>query len=142
MDIKKIQRYAEPVLKNILADVGVGVSAEVGKDTGALTLKLTESVEICGYSTLIQFMFMKDGEVYFFALLDEIDVTVENAKAAFEVSTSTALNIALDDYLTVQLGAYLFDEETAGEMIRRYFDDFIYLIEEDENMKFLLSKMH
>ena len=142
INMKTVQLYAEDTLKNILSDVNVDVISEIAKETGALTLKLSESINVCGYSTLPQFMFMKDGEVYFFALLDEIDVTVENAKAAFEVSTSTALNIALDDYLTVQLGAYLFDEETAGEMIRRYFDDFIYLIEEDENMKFLLSKMH
>ena len=142
MNMKTIQLYAEDALRGILQDAGVGFTAEVGKDTGALTIKLESSVDVCGYSALIQFMFMKDGEVYFFALLDQIDVTVENAKAAFEVSTSTALNIALDDYLTVQLGAYLFDEETAGEMIRRYFDDFIYLLEEDENMKFLLSKMY
>ena len=142
MNMKTIQLYAEDTLRNILNDTGVGVTAEIGKDTGALTLKLTESINVCGYSTLIQFMFMKDGEVYFFALLDQIDVTVENAKAAFEVSTSTALNIALDDYLTVQLGAYLFREEDAGAMVQRYFDDFIYLLDEDENMKFLLSKMY
>ena len=142
MNMKTIQLYAEDTLKNILSDVNVDVTSEIAKDTGALTLKLSSSIDVCGYSTLIQFMFMKDGEVYFFALLDQIDVTVENAKAAFEVSTSTALNIALDDYLTVQLGAYLFREEDAGIMIRRYFDDFIYLLEEDENMKFLLSKMY
>ena len=142
LNMKTVQLYAEDTLKDILKDTGVGITAEVGKDTGALTVKLTESINVCGYSTLIQFMVRKDGEVYFFALLDEIDVTVENAKAAFEVSTSTALNIALDDYLTVQLGAYLFDEATAGEMIRRYFNDFIYLIEEDENMKFLLNRMY
>ena len=142
MNMKTIQLYAEDTLKTILEGTGVGITAEIGKDTGALTLKLSGSINVCGYSALIQFMFMKDGEVYFFALLDQIDVTVENAKAAFEVSTSTALNIALDDYLTVQLGAYLFDETNAGEMIRRYFDDFIYLLEEDENMKFLLSKMY
>ena len=142
MNMKTIQLYAEDTLRNILNDTGVGVTAEIGKDTGALTLKLNESINVCGYSTLIQFMFMKDGEVYFFALLDEIDVTVENAKAAFEASTTTALNIALDDYLTVQLGAYLFREEDAGAMVQRYFDDFIYLLDEDENMKFLLSKMY
>ena len=142
MNMKTIQLYAENALSAILKDTGVGFTSEIGSQTGALTLKLNESINVAGYSTLVQFMFMKDGEVYFFALLDEIDVTVENAKAAFEVSTSTALNIALDDYLTVQLGAYLFDETNAGEMIRRYFDDFIYLLEEDENMKFLLSKMY
>ena len=142
MNMKTIQLYAENALSAILKDTGVGFTSEIGSQTGALTLKLNESVNVAGYSTLVQFMFMKDGEVYFFALLDEIDVTVENAKAAFEASTSTALNIALDDYLTVQLGAYLFDETNAGEMIRRYFDDFIYLLEEDENMKFLLSKMY
>ena len=142
LNMKTVQLYAEDTLKDILKDTGVGITAEVGKDTGALTVKLTESINVCGYSTLIQFMFMKDGEVYFFALLDEIDVTVANAKAAFEASTSTALNIALDDYLTVQLGAYLFNETNAGDMIRRYFDDFIYLLEEDENMQTLLANMH
>ena len=142
INMKTVQLYAEDTLKNILSDVNVDVISEIAKETGALTLKLSESINVCGYSTLPQFMFMKDGEVYFFALLDEIDVTVENAKAAFEVSTSTALNIALDDYLTVQLGAYLFREEDAGAMVQRYFDDFIYLLDEDENMKFLLSKMY
>ncbi len=142
INMKTIQLYAEDTLKNILSDVNVDVTSEIAKDTGALTLKLSSSIDVCGHSALIQFMFMKDGEVYFFALLDEIDVTVENAKAAFEVSTTTALNVALDDYLTVQLGAYLFHEEDAGIMIRRYFDDFIYLLEEDESMKFLLSKMY
>lgn len=142
MNMKTIQLYAEDTLKNLLSDVNVGVSAEVGKDTGALTLKLSESINVCGYSALIQFMFMKDGEVYFFALLDEIDVTVENAKDAFEASTTTALSVALDDYLTIQLGAYLFREEDAGIMVRRYFDDLIYLLDEDDSMKRLLKKMH
>ena len=142
MNMKTIQLYAEDTLKSILKDTGVGISAEVGKDTGALTIKLSESIDVCGYSALVQFMFMKDGEVYFFTLLDEIDVTIENAKAAFEASTSTALNIALDDYLTVQLGAYLFREEDAGSIIQRYFDDFIYLLDEDENMKLLLNNMY
>ena len=141
MNMKTIQLYAEDVLQEILKGTGVDITAELGKDTGALTLKLTSSIDICEYSALIQFMFMKDGEVYFFALLDEIDITVENAAAAFKASTTTALNISLDDYLTVQLGAYLFHEEDAGIMIQRYFDDFIYLLEEDENMKLLLSKM-
>lgn len=140
--MKTIQLYAEDTLKKILSDINVDVTSEISKDTGALTVKLSNSIDVCGYSALIQFMFMKDGEVYFFALLDEIDVTVENAKDAFEASTTTALNIALDDYLTVQLGSYLFREEDAGEMIRRYFDDLIYLLEEDESMKKLLSKMH
>ena len=142
INMKTVQLYAEDTLKSILKDVNVGFSVETAKDTGALTLKLNESINVCGYTALIRFMFMTDGEVYFFALLDEIDVTVENAKDAFEVSTSTPLNIALDDYLTVQLGAYLFHEEDAGEMIRRYFDDFIYLLEEDDSMKKLLTKMH
>ena len=142
LNMKTIQLYAEDTLRSILNNTGVGFTAEIGKETGALTLKLNSSIDICGYSALAQFMFMKDGEVYFFTLLDEIDVTVTNAKAAFEVSTSTALNIALDDYLTVQLGAYLFHEADAGEMIRRYFDDFIYLIEEDDSMKLLLKNMH
>ena len=142
INMKTVQLYAEDTLKKILSDVNVDVTSEIAKDTGGLTVKLSNSIDVCGYSALIQFMFMKDGEVYFFALLDEIDVTVENAKAAFEASTTTALNIALDDYLTVQLGAYLLHEEDAGEMIRRYFDDFIYLLDEDASMKKLLAKMH
>jgi hypothetical protein len=142
LNMKTVQLYAEDTLKKILSDVNVDVTSEIAKDTGGLTVKLSNSIDVCGYSALIQFMFMKDGEVYFFALLDEIDVTVENAKDAFEASTTTALNIALDDYLTVQLGAYLLHEEDAGEMIRRYFDDLIYLLEEDDSMKKLLKKMH
>ena len=142
MNMKTIQLYAEDTLREILKGTGVGVSAEIGKNNGTLTIKLNESIKICGYSASSRFMFMKDGEVYFFTLFDEIDVTIENAKAAFEASTSTALNIALDDYLTVQLGAYLFNEANAGDMIARYFDDLIKLIKENENMNMLLNNMY
>lgn len=97
-------------------------------------------LDVCGHSVLFNFMFMKDGEVYFFALLDEIDVTVENAKLAFEASTTTAVSVTLDDYLTLQLGAYLFNKELAGAMIERYLDDVIYLISEDESLKELIAR--
>ena len=141
MDMDIVRMYAENALKSILKDINTEFTSEVGSN-GALTIKLNSSIDICGYNALPQFMFMKDGEVYFFTLFDEIELTVENAALAFECSTSTALNIALDDYLTPQLGAYLFDERNAGEMIARYFDDLIYLIDEDEHFKELLNNMH
>ena len=142
IDMDIVRPYAEGALKSILRDTNVGFTEEIGKDTKALTIKLDKSIDVCGYNALIQFMFMKNGEVYFFALFDEIDVTIENSKNAFEASTTTALNIALDDYLTVQLGAYIFDEKNAGDIILRYFDDLCYLIEEDASMKALLANMH
>lgn len=142
LNMKTIELYAKDALNDILEKVNVDFTSEIGKDNGALTIKINQSFDICGYNALSQFMFMKDGEVYFFTLLDEIDLTTENAALAFEVSTSTALNIAIDDYLTVQLGAYLFREEDAGDMVQRYLDDLIYLLDEDDDMKKLLDNMH
>ena len=141
LNVKNIQYYAEAALKEILKDTGVSYTAEVGRDTGALTLKLSKSVGIGGYSALIQFMFMKDGEVYFFALFDEIDLSAANAALAFEATSTTALGVTIDEFLTVELGAYLFNEADAGRMITRYFDDIIYLVDEDDSFKALLSKM-
>ena len=142
LDMKIVHDYAIDALKKILANVDVSISATTNEENGSLTLKVSESFCVCNRNILTQFMFMKDGEVYFFALLDEIDLTAENAAIAFETSSSTALNIAFDDYLVVQLGAYMFHEEDAGMLIYRYFDDLIYLLTEDPNMKKLLDRMH
>ena len=141
LDIKKIKQYAEEALGDILEGSENAIMSEIGADTGALTLKVRDGFPLCGYDVLPQFMFMKDGEVYFFTLLDEIDITAENAALAFEASTSTALSVSLDDYLTFQLGTYLFNEENAGDMIIRYFEDLIYLLEDDDSVKKLLSRM-
>lgn len=142
LNMKTVELYAKEALEQILKEADVTVMTEVNSENGSLTLKVSKSVEICGYSALSQFMFMKDGEIYFFTLLDELELTAENAATAFEISTSTAINIAIDDYLTAQLGAYLFHEEDAGMLVRRYFDDLIYLLCEDTDMKKLLVKMH
>lgn len=142
LNMKTVELYAKDVLEQLIKDTDATVTTEVNRDNGTMTLKLSGSINICGYSALPQFMFMQNGEIYFFTLFDELELTVENAATAFEISTSTALNIAIDDYLTAQLGAYLFHEEDAGMMIERYFDDLIYLLEEDPDMKKLLSKMH
>jgi hypothetical protein len=142
LNMKLVQYCAEKTLNSILKDVDVGYTAEIGKETGTLTLKLEKSIGVCGYNALMQFMFMKDGEVYFFTMLDQIDLTVENAAYAFEASTATALNIVIDEYLTVQLGAYLFDEKNAVDIMFRYIDDMVHLIEKDPNMKKLLNKMY
>ena len=142
LDMKIVHDYATDALKKILANVDVSISATISEESGTLTLKVSENFCLCNRNILTQFMFMKDGEVCFFSVLDEIDLTVENAAIAFETSTSTALNIALEDYLVVQLGAYIFHEEDAGMLISRYFDDLIYLLTEDPNMKKLLDRMH
>ena len=141
VDLKVIQRYAESTLGKILENCGAKFESSFNKDTGALTIKV-EDINVCGYSVLSQFMFMKDGEVYFFTLFDELDITAENAALAFEASTTTPIGVTIDDYLTLQLGAYLFREEDACLMIERYFDDMIYLLKEDESIKTLLSRMH
>ena len=142
MDMDIIRICAEKALDAILKDTRVGFTTEFNSENKSLTLKLSESIDVCGYSALIQFMFMKDGEVYFFALFDELDITVENAALAFEASTTTALSVQSDDYLTIQLGAYLFAERNAGIIIQRYFNDLIYLLEEDNSTKELLARMH
>ena len=142
VNMKIVQQYAGAALTDILRNCDETYSVEHNSGNGSMTIKLENSISVCGYSVLPQFMFMKDGEVYFFALLDKIDLTVENAALAFEASTSSALNVAIDEYLTVQLGAYLFNESQAGQMIERYFDDLIYLLEEDNDFKKLLSRMY
>ena len=142
LDMKIVHDYAVDALEQILANVDVSISATTNEENGSLTLKVSKSFCACNRNILPQFMFMKDGEVYFFTLLDEIDLTAENAAIAFKTSTSTALNIALDDYLVVQLGAYIFHEEDAGMLIYRYFNDLIYLLTEDPDMKKLLDRMH
>ena len=142
LDMKIVHDYAIYALEKILANVDVSISATTNEENGALTLQVSQSFCACNRNILPKFMFMKDGEVYFFTLLDEIDLTAENATIAFATSTSTALNIALDDYLVVQLGAYIFHEEDAGMLICRYFNDLIYLLTEDTDMKKLLDRMH
>ena len=142
LDMKIVHDYAIDALEQILANVDVSISATTNEENGTLTLKVSENFCLCNRNILTQFMFMKDGEVCFFSVLDEIDLTAENAAIAFETSSSTALNIAFDDYLVVQLGAYIFHEEDAGMLICRYFDDLIYLLTEDPNMKKLLDRMH
>ena len=142
LDMKIVHDYAIYALEKILANVDVSISATTNEENGSLTLEVSKSFCACNRNILPKFMFMKDGEVYFFTLLDKIDLTAENAAIAFETSTSTALNIAFDDYLVVQLGAYIFHEEDAGMLIYRYFDDLIYLLSEDTDMKKLLDRMH
>ena len=142
LDMKIVHDYAIDALEQILANVDVSISATTNEENGTLTLKVSENFCLCNRNILTQFMFMKDGEVCFFSVLDEIDLTAENAAIAFEMSSSTPLNIALEDYLVVQLGAYIFHEEDAGMLICRYFDDLIYLLTEDPNMKKLLDRMH
>ena len=142
LDMKIVHDYAIDALEQILANVDVSISATTNEENGALTLQVSKSFCACNRNILPKFMFMKDGEVYFFTLLDEIDLTAENAAISFEMSSSTPLNIALEDYLVVQLGAYIFHEEDAGMLICRYFDDLIYLLTEDPNMKKLLDRMH
>ena len=142
LDMKIVHDYAIDALEQILANVDVSISATTNEENGALTLQVSKSFCACNRNILPKFMFMKDGEIYFFTLLDEIDLTAENAAIAFATSTSTALNIALDDYLVVQLGAYIFHEEDAGMLIFRYFNDLIYLLTEDPDMKKLLDRMH
>ena len=90
LDLNRIRAYAEHSLGKIIGDVPCNI--EYGAENRSLAIKPTESLDVCGHSVLFNFMFMKDGEVYFFALLDEIDVTVENAKLAFEASTTFVID--------------------------------------------------
>ena len=141
LNTRTVQRYAEAALDDILNGVGVNYTSSIDSESGTLTIKLEKSVDLCGYSTLLNFMFMTSGEIYFFALFDKLKLTAENAAIAFDVSSSTPIAIVIAEYLTAQLGAYLFTEENAYEMLQRYFDDLIYLIEQDDSMKKLLDRM-
>ena len=141
LNMNLIQQKAEAFLDAILENCNVKYEVDRNSDTGSLTLK-TKSIGICGYDMLLQFMFMEDGEVYFFALLDELEVTAENASLAFEASTTTPICVTIDDYLTFHLGSYLFDEAHTDSMMQRYMNDMIYLIEEDDSTKALLARMH
>ena len=138
MDLKKIRAYAEDYISQIIG--GIPCNIEYGSENRSLSIKPTKSVDICGHSALLNFMFMADGEVYFFTLFDQIDLTVENAALAFEASTTTAVAITIDEYLTAQLGAYIFDEEHTCVMIERYLNDMIYLLSDDDSMKTLISR--
>ena len=140
LNIEDIKLYAERALNSIFKNRNVKFISEVSQ-VGSLTLKTETSIDLCGFSTLLRFMFMKDGEIYFYAIFGEIELSAENAAHAFNATASTALNIALNDYLVVQLGSYLFREEDTSDMISRYFEDLFYLIKDDDDMKILLHRM-
>ncbi len=142
LNMNEVRRHAEFMIGEILKESGVGYKTEYNNEARSLSINIEKSIKICGYDALLRFMFMDNGEVYFFTLFDEVDLTEENAALAFEASTTTPICVTIDDFLTLQLGAYIFSDEHAADIVARYIQDMVYLLEEDDSTKALLAKMH